>query len=171
MQSLFAPWRYSYLIEARTRGECVFCIAQRRPDDDASLIVHRGNHNFVILNLYPYTNGHLMIVPNDHVASPSASSRQQRGEMIELASACERALSATYQSDGINMGMNLGKAAGAGVEDHYHLHVLPRWVGDTNFMAITAQTRIIPEALTTTRDRLRAELTRILEQAPGTGHV
>lgn len=170
MQSLFAPWRYSYLIEARTKGECVFCTALGRPDDDSSLIVHRGRHNFVILNLYPYTNGHLMVVPNQHVASPSAASPDQRAELIELASACEQALRATYQADGINMGINLGKAAGAGMEEHYHLHVLPRWEGDTNFMATTAQTRVIPEALSTTRERLREALNRCLAGSGGAQH-
>ena len=171
MQSLFAPWRYSYLIEARTKGECVFCTALHRPDDDSSLIVHRASHNFVILNLYPYTNGHLMIVPNQHVASPSDSTPVQRAELIDLASACEQALRATYQSDGINMGMNLGKAAGAGLEEHYHLHVLPRWEGDTNFMAVTANTRVIPEALQTTRDRLRVALAKTLSVPGGTPHA
>jgi len=171
MQSLFAPWRYSYLVEARTKGECVFCTALGRPDDESSLIVHRGTHNFVILNLYPYTNGHLMIVPNSHVAFPGDSTPEQRAEMIELASLCEQALRSAYQSDGINMGMNLGKAAGAGVENHYHLHVLPRWEGDTNFMAITAQTRVIPEALASTRDRLRAELARYLAPSDGPANV
>ena len=171
MQSLFAPWRYSYLIEARTKGDCVFCAALGRPDDDASLIVHRGAHNFIILNLYPYTNGHVMIVPNNHVASPSLSTPEQRSELIELASDTEVALRAAYQADGINFGMNLGKAAGAGVEAHYHLHVLPRWEGDTNFMAVTAQTRIIPESLSTTRDKLREALRRVRSNAGGEPHV
>jgi ATP adenylyltransferase len=158
MESLFAPWRYSYLVEARSEGKCIFCAALERAQDEASLLLYQGQRNFVILNLYPYTNGHMMIVPNAHVASPSASTPEQRAEMMDLAAACEMALRDTYHCDGINMGINIGKAAGAGIEEHYHLHVLPRWAGDTNFMAVTARTRIIPEDLARTRDRLRLAL-------------
>ena len=158
MDSLFAPWRYSYLVEARSQGECIFCAALARQGDEGSLLLYRGAHNFIILNLYPYTNGHMMVVPNGHVASPSDSTAESRAELMELAAACETALKDTYRCDGINMGMNIGKAAGAGIQEHYHMHVLPRWEGDTNFMAVTARTRIIPEDLALTRDRLRQAL-------------
>lgn len=158
MKSLLTPWRYSYLVEDKSRGGCVFCDALAGPEDEKTHLVYRASHNFIILNLYPYTNGHLMIVPNVHLASPSDSSAEQRGEMMELAAACEAALREIYRADGINLGMNLGRAAGAGIEAHYHLHVVPRWEGDTNFMAVLADTRIIPEDMSTTRQRLREAL-------------
>ena len=152
MKSLFTPWRYSYLLQEKPPdGECIFCRALTHTDDKKSLVVYLGAYNFIILNLYPYSNGHVMIVPNAHVASPAASTANQRAELIDMATACESALREAYGAEGINMGMNLGRAAGAGVEAHYHLHVLPRWEGDTNFMAVTADTRIIPEDLYKTR--------------------
>src|SRR5678815_438622 len=151
MNSLFTPWRYSYLVQEKPpAGECVFCLALANDNDEKSLVVYRGRHNFIILNLYPYTNGHVMIVPNAHVDSPSASLPEHRAELFDLATACETALREVYGAEGVNMGMNLGRAAGAGVAAHYHMHVLPRWEGDTNFMAVTAQTRIIPEAVSYT---------------------
>jgi len=167
MKSLLSPWRYAYLVQDRPAGECVFCHALAHADEDASLIVHRGRHNFVILNLYPYTNGHLMVVPNDHVASPSDSGAAQRAELMDLASACEAALRDAYRADGVNLGMNLGKAAGAGIEAHYHMHVVPRWEGDTNFMAVTADTRIIPEDLQVSKGRVRDALARRLGAPSG----
>ncbi len=159
MQSLFAPWRYSYLVqEPPPVVECIFCNALAHPDADDSLIVYTGEHNFIILNLYPYNNGHLMIVPKRHVASLSESLPAARAEMIDLATVCETALRDTYRPDGINVGMNIGQAAGAGIEAHYHLHLVPRWAGDTNFMTVTAETRVIPEPLSETRIRVKQAL-------------
>ncbi len=157
MDALFAPWRFSYLVQERTDGGCVFCKAHQAADDEAedSLVVYRAVHNFVILNLYPYNNGHLMIVPTAHLAVPSASTPEQRAEMTELAAVGEAVLRETYQPDGFNVGMNLGRAAGAGIEQHFHLHIVPRWSGDTNFMTVMAGTRVIPEDLRRTRDSLR----------------
>jgi len=171
MKSLLSPWRYAYLVQERPAGACIFCDAFAHADDDESLIVHRGRENFVILNLYPYTNGHLMVVPNTHVASPSGSTPAQRAELIELASACEAALRDAYHADGVNLGMNLGRAAGAGIDSHYHLHVVPRWEGDTNFMAVTADTRIIPESLQVSKVRVKEALTRLLTPPGGPVHV
>jgi ATP adenylyltransferase len=162
MDSLFAPWRYTYLVQDKPPEGCVFCAALRAPSDEGSLIVYRGRSNFVILNLFPYNNGHLMIVPNAHLASPSGSTPEQRAEMSELAVAGEEVLREAYHPDGLNLGMNLGRAAGAGIETHFHLHVVPRWNGDTNFMAVTAGTRVIPEDLRITRDRLREGFLRKL---------
>ena len=158
MESLFAPWRYAYLVQESSRSECVFCDALLDEADtaDKRLIVYRARHNFVILNLYPYNNGHLMIVPNEHVATPSASTPEQRAEMTELTVAAELVLRDVLKPDGINIGMNLGRAAGAGIEEHYHLHLVPRWAGDTNFITVMAETRVIPEDLRATRDRLRS---------------
>ena len=159
MKSLFTPWRYPYLVsEKPSAGGCIFCDALGGGDDATSLVAFRADHNFVILNRYPYTNGHVMIVPNAHVASPAASTPIQRAEMMDLASACETILRQRFRAEGVNMGMNLGRAAGAGIDAHYHLHVLPRWEGDTNFMAATADTRIIPEDLSETRRRFSAAL-------------
>ncbi|MGH9867723.1 MAG: HIT family protein [Candidatus Polarisedimenticolia bacterium] len=171
MKSLLSPWRYSYLVQERPAAECIFCDALAHADDHESLIVHRGRENFVILNLYPYTNGHLMVVPNTHVAAPSSSTPSQRAELMELASACEAALRAAYRADGVNLGMNLGRAAGAGIEAHYHLHVVPRWEGDTNFMAVTAETRIIPESLQVSKARVKEALVRLLAAPGGPVHA
>jgi len=170
MKSLLAPWRYAYLVRDKPPVDCIFCDALAHADDQDSLVVYRARHTFIILNLYPYTNGHLMIVPNDHASSPSGSTPAQRAELFELATACETALRRTYNADGVNMGMNLGRAAGAGIEQHYHMHVLPRWEGDTNFLAVTAETRIIPEELSTTRTRLREAIVAILGSDEDAAH-
>jgi len=166
MDSLFAPWRYAYLVQEKVRGGCVFCEALRGEDPGNNLIVYRARRNFIILNLYPYSNGHLMIVPNDHVSSPAASTPDQRAEMAELAVAVEVILRDHYRPDGFNLGMNLGRAAGAGIEEHYHLHVVPRWAGDTNFMAVTAGTRVIPEDLRAAQSRIRQKLIERLGPEP-----
>ena len=158
MDALFAPWRFSYLIQEKPRDECVFCTALGRPDDDesdASLVIYRAKHNFVILNLYPYNNGHLMVVPNAHLTTPGASTPEQRAEMMELSVVGETVLAEAYHPDGFNVGMNLGRAAGAGIAEHFHLHIVPRWSGDTNFMTVMAETRVIPQDLRKTRERLR----------------
>jgi len=168
MDSLFAPWRYSYLVREKAPDGCVFCAALAAGEEADHLVVFRGRLNFVILNLYPYNNGHLMIVPNAHLASPSASSAEQRAEMAELTVVAEEVLREAYHPDGLNVGMNLGRAAGAGIEQHFHLHMVPRWEGDTNFMAVTAGTRVIPEDLNVTRDRLREGFHRRLGAGGGT---
>ena len=139
---------------AKAPAGCVFCTAFASNDDASHLVVHRAAHNFVILNLYPYNNGHLMIVPNAHLSTPTASTPAQRAEMLELAAVGEEVLREAYRPDGLNLGMNLGRAAGAGIEQHFHLHLVPRWSGDTNFMAVTSGTRVIPEDLRTSRERL-----------------
>ena len=167
MDHVFTPWRYSYLVQPPTSAECIFCAAAAAADSDESLVLRRAEHNLVLLNLFPYNNGHILIAPYAHVASPSAATPQQRAEMMELTASCDQALRAEYHPDGVNVGMNLGRAAGAGVESHYHLHILPRWFGDTNFMTVTARTRIIPEELQVTRARLRAALERVAGPAAG----
>jgi len=132
----------------------VFCDAHTRTDEDA-LIVWRGATCFVILNLYPYNNGHLMVVPYRHVASLNALTREERVELIELTRVAEAALTEGYAPHGVNVGINLGKAAGAGVADHLHAHLVPRWHGDTNFMSVVGETRVLPEELPVTAARLR----------------
>jgi ATP adenylyltransferase len=166
MESLFAPWRYSYLVEEKAPGGCVFCAALSGQGAEDDLIVYRGIHNFAILNLFPYNNGHLMIVPNAHLPSPAASTPEQRAEMGELSAVAEEILREIYKPDGLNLGMNLGRPAGAGIEQHFHLHIVPRWSGDTNFMTVLAGTRVIPEDLRATRERLRKGFQERLGSAP-----
>jgi ATP adenylyltransferase len=155
MDFLFSPWRYAYVTGASNPGECVFCAILQAKNDIESLIVHRGKSCFVILNAFPYTSGHCMVLPYEHVdelqklASPAAE------EMMALTQKLEGALRELYRPDGINLGMNVGKAAGAGVAGHIHMHVLPRWFGDTNFMTVVGETRVLPEDLQTTYSRLK----------------
>lgn len=132
---------------------CVFCDAQQ--NEQSSLIVFRGPTCFVILNLYPYNNGHLMVVPRRHVASLSEATSEELGELIELTRLAEMALGEVYAPHGLNMGINLGKPAGAGVLDHVHMHIVPRWNGDTNFMTVVGETRVLPEELPASAARLR----------------
>lgn len=154
MRALWSPWRYEYLAGEGGPEGCVFCRAAEAEDEEA-LILRRGEHNFVLLNLYPYTNGHLMIAPYEHAERPSAATSAVRAEMMELLAASLDALEAEYHPDGFNVGMNLGRAAGAGVADHYHLHALPRWEGDTNFMTSVAETRVLGQAIGDTWRALR----------------
>ena len=156
MERLFSPWRLRYITSARRRdGGCVFCDAHRSRRDRESLVLYRGRRNFVILNKYPYNNGHLMIVPNRHSPHISEASAADLEEMMALVVRCDAALRTVYRPTGINLGMNLGTSAGAGIDCHYHLHMVPRWDGDTNFMTVVHGTRVIPEALSKTYGRLR----------------
>jgi ATP adenylyltransferase len=155
MDYLWTPWRYLYVTSSGEKGECVLCAAARSADDRECLVVHRGAHAFVLLNRFPYTNGHIMIVPYQHVASLHELADEALLEMARLARTAEEHLRALYRPDGLNLGMNLGHSAGAGIAAHLHLHALPRWTGDTNFMTVVAETRVLPEDLTVTWERLR----------------
>jgi ATP adenylyltransferase len=160
MDYVWTPWRYQYMAEA-AGGEqpgCIFCDALARNQDAETLIVHRGVKIFVILNRFPYTSGHVMIVPYAHVAELSLCDAETLSEMMQLARRVETALRENYKPDGMNLGMNLGRAAGAGVVGHLHLHVLPRWIGDTNFKTVSGETRVHPEDLKTTYERLSKAL-------------
>ena len=154
MQNLFTPWRYTYLSGGRREKGCIFCRARDSRDDRSHLVVFRGRHNFIILNRYPYNSGHLMIVPNDHLAELSRGTPEQLRELMLLAARCEGALGEAYAMDGMNLGMNLGASSGAGVLGHFHLHLVPRWSGDTNFMTVTGRTRVTPEDLDETYRKL-----------------
>ena len=154
MDHLWSPWRLAYVTGGARSDGCVFCDAQRDGDAE-SLIVFRGAAAFVILNLFPYNNGHLMVVPNRHIGSLAAATREELCEMTELTQRAEVALTEAFQPHGLNVGINLGKPAGAGILDHLHIHVVPRWNGDTNFMTIVGQTRVLPEELPQTAERLR----------------
>ncbi len=158
-QRLWTPWRMAYVGGAAEPG-CVFCNVLASEDDVGTLIVHRGEHVFVILNLYPYNTGHLMVVPTDHVNDPAALSTAARSEMAELTASFCTGLRLVMGCDGFNIGMNLGSAAGAGIADHLHQHIVPRWNGDANFMPIVGGTRVLPELLPATYARIRAEVAR-----------
>jgi len=153
---LWTPWRYIYVTEGDRPSGCVFCNAAESANDRENLIVHRAEHNFIILNRFPYTNGHVMIVPLAHVSTLAAMTEEALLEMMRLAREAERHLRAIYHPDGLNIGLNLGRSAGAGIADHLHMHVLPRWAGDTNFMTVTGETRVLPEDLPTTWEKLSA---------------
>jgi ATP adenylyltransferase len=159
LERLYSPWRLTYVTAASeaTLG-CIFCDALRRDDP---LIVHRGSTCFVILNLYPYNNGHLMVVPVRHLARLADAGPEELSELMALTRAAELALTEAYSPHGLNMGLNLGKPAGAGVLDHLHMHVVPRWNGDTNFMSIVGETRVLPEELPVTAERLRPIFRRL----------
>ena len=154
MDYLWTPWRYSYITAVDKTEGCVFCQQAKEPDEQAR-IVHRGRHCFVILNAFPYTSGHVMVVPYEHVDQLQVLPTETAGEMMALSQRIEGILRKLYHPDGINLGMNIGKAAGAGVAGHLHLHVLPRWVADANFMSVVAETRVLPENLDTTYARIR----------------
>lgn len=151
--ALFAPWRYDYLVSDKSGG-CIFCEAAAEISDEGSLVVFRGQRVFVILNRYPYTNGHVMVAPYNHEAWLSDSSEETLAELIRTVARAERVLVEAYHTDGLNVGINFGSAAGAGVTDHYHIHVVPRWKGDTNFMTVACGVRVVPEELSDTRRRL-----------------
>lgn len=162
MDVLWSPWRYDYIKSGEVQphpaeSSCVFCSILSNPvSDEQKFIVHRAGFNFVILNIYPYTSGHLMIVPYAHLADLDQAEKQSTDELMDLTKKCQSVLRELYQPNGINLGMNLGKAAGAGVAEHYHLHILPRWIGDANFMTAIGQTRTLPEDLETTYKRVKA---------------
>ena len=152
---LFAPWRYEYLVSDKSVG-CIFCEAAASRDDERSLVVYRGKKVFVVLNRYPYTNGHVMVAPLAHEAWFTDSGRDTLEELIATVARAQAILVSEYRTDGLNVGVNFGSAAGAGVASHYHVHVVPRWAGDTNFMTVAAGVRVVPEELSATRRRLAA---------------
>ena len=155
MDHLWSPWRYKYITSGERELGCLLCRIDREHKDAENYVVHRARLNFILLNLFPYTSGHLMIVPYEHQASLAALEESTTTEMIELAKRAQTALGAEYHPDGFNIGMNLGGSAGAGVADHLHLHVVPRWTGDANFVSIIGETRVMPEDLATTCTKLR----------------
>lgn len=157
MEFIWSPWRYDYLASGGQKPpSCVFCVGEdRSPERDAErLIVYRGLRNFIILNLFPYTSGHLMIAPYEHRDTILGADTEQMSEMMELSKRAITGLQKLYRPEGFNLGMNLGASAGAGIREHFHLHVVPRWVGDANFMSVTGETRVLPEQLSVTYRRL-----------------
>jgi ATP adenylyltransferase len=154
MKHLWSPWRMKYIENHEKEEGCVFCNAQAREDSVANLIIFRGQRAFVILNLYPYTSGHLMVIPFKHVATLEELDPSTRAEMMELASQSMTVLRKTHNPQAFNMGANIGEAAGAGVPGHVHIHIVPRWDGDTNFMSSLGETRVLPESLEDTYKRV-----------------
>ena len=153
-QRIWAPWRLRYVKNAKKSDECVFCAKPDAGDDRANLIVHRGERCFVILNLFPYTNGHLMVAPFDHIARLQDVEPDVTAEMIGQAQQAMRRMDEVYDPEGFNVGMNQGRVAGAGVDGHIHLHVVPRWAGDNNYMPVLADTRVMPQSLEESYDAL-----------------
>src|SRR4051794_30122583 len=148
-QRIWAPWRLEYVKGASkdNESECIFCAAIAADDDEAYLIVHRGERSFVILNKFPYTNGHLMVAPFEHNGRLQDLTAETLAEMMDLAQQGMRRLESVYDPQGFNVGFNQGRVAGAGVEHHIHMHIVPRWGGDTNFMPVIADTRVMPQSL------------------------
>ena len=163
MDVLWSPWRYDYIksgseTHADNPGGCIFCDILNNPaSDEEKFILKRAGFNFVILNIYPYVSGHMMVVPYEHIADLDQASKEISNEMMDLTKQCQAALRETYRPDGVNLGMNMGRAAGAGVASHFHMHILPRWYGDANFMTSVGQTRTIPESLQDTFEKLKGK--------------
>jgi ATP adenylyltransferase len=155
MDRLWSPWRYSYISTAGAHQACIFCTKPAEDSDAENLILFRGRHNFVILNAFPYTNGHLMVAPYAHVARLGEADPEALAEMMRLTREAEEHLRAVYRPGGLNIGMNIGECAGAGIAGHIHMHVLPRWTGDANFMTSVGETRVLPEDLAETYAKLR----------------
>ena len=157
MDYLWTPWRFAYVSTADRATVCVFCDKQTSKEDAREYIVHRARRNYVVLNIFPYTVGHLLIAPYRHIGKLGDASAEELGEMMELTRRAEAALERVYLPHGINAGMNLGKSAGAGVAGHLHMHVLPRWEADSNFVSVIGETRVLPEDLAVTWEKLRGQ--------------
>jgi ATP adenylyltransferase len=155
MDYLWTPWRYAYVTAGQKISGCIFCELPKLGDDVAARIVHRGRDCYVVLNSYPYTPGHVMVVPFAHLDELAKLPPAAAQEMMQLTQRMEGILRQLYTPDGINLGMNIGKAAGAGVAGHIHMHVLPRWIADGNFLSVVGETRLLPETLDMTYERIK----------------
>ncbi|HUE83587.1 MAG TPA: HIT domain-containing protein [Pyrinomonadaceae bacterium] len=165
MDRLWSPWRYEYISsgggEDAGQQTCVFCSIQAdTARDEANFVLYRGEHNYIVLNIYPYISGHLLVVPFEHVADLDTASKETTDELMDLIKRSQTVLREVYRPGGFNVGMNLGRSAGAGIVDHIHVHVMPRWTGDTNFISTIGETRVIPEDLTTTYRKLSDRFSR-----------
>jgi ATP adenylyltransferase len=154
MDYLWSPWRYQYISAPPASTGCIFCQKAAENKDAENLVVWRGERTFVLLNLYPYTSGHLMVAPYEHVSRLEDAGAETAAELMMTARLAEKHLRAVYRPEGLNLGMNLGRAAGAGIADHIHLHVLPRWAGDSSFITTVGETRVVPEELSVTYAKL-----------------
>ncbi len=163
MRHLWAPWRMSYVVDSKPDG-CIFCTTAEQDKDRDNHILYRARYNFVILNAYPYNSGHLMVVPYKHVSCITELDIAALREMFLIAQGCVQVMNEYLHAEGLNLGMNIGQAAGAGVEQHLHLHVVPRWNGDTNYMTSTADMRVVPQDLDETYAGLQPVLKEALEE-------
>jgi ATP adenylyltransferase len=164
MERLWSPWRLAYVTGSSASDICIFCKAGTAGDDP--LVVARGTHCFIILNLYPYNSGHLMVVPKRHVASLAGLEPEEANEVMRFTQWGELVLNDVYQPQGINIGINLGRPAGAGIVDHVHVHLVPRWTGDTNFMSVVGSVRVLPEEVHQSASRLRPAFDQLLAHRP-----
>ncbi|MCX6069046.1 MAG: HIT domain-containing protein [Chloroflexi bacterium] len=156
MKRLWAAWRMKYITNATKETGCIFCNALAKADNNVNLIVMRGQHAFVILNKFPYTSGHVMVAPLAHQATLEDLTPEIRAEMMELSTRCMTVLRQVYQPQAFNLGANIGEAAGAGIPGHVHIHIVPRWNGDTNFMSAVGDVRVLPESLEDSYQRIKA---------------
>jgi len=166
MENLWAPWRLDYILGPKP-DECVFCLPSHLDEDRERLVLYRGTHSFVIMNKYPYNNGHLMVTPFRHLMCPTALSTEESNEIMDLIKESVKILKAGFNPQGINVGLNIGEAGGAGIREHLHFHLVPRWNGDSSFMAVFSETRVIPEHLLSTYDRLKPLFDRLGESSQG----
>jgi len=164
VRHLWAPWRLEYIKAPRTE-ECIFCSLPAEGRDRENGVLYQGREAFVILNAFPYNSSHVMVVPRRHVARPDALTTDERLDLFHLVTAAMEAIAEVYRAEGFNIGINLGRAAGAGIDDHLHVHIVPRWVGDSNFMPVIGEVKVLPEDLTVTYDRLVAPLRAAAEQS------
>jgi ATP adenylyltransferase len=165
VQILFTPWRYDYLTSPKREQDCIFCAAARSDDLKGTLTLYRDDRVLAMLNRYPYTNGHVMVAPIQHKARLYETDEPVLTALIRVTAEAQRILSNTYHPDGFNIGMNFGQVAGAGIADHYHVHIVPRWGGDSNFMTVTARTRMVPEELETTFAKLQPQFNTVAKAA------
>jgi ATP adenylyltransferase len=164
MKIMWAPWRMAY-IQAKKPRECLFCSILRKQRDGTNLLLHRGRYGFVMMNLFPYNSGHLMVAPYAHVNSLESLADEHTLELVRMTSLSMRVLRVVIRPEGFNIGINLGRVSGAGIEGHIHLHVVPRWNGDTNFMTVFSETRVIPEHLGATYRKLRTSFRLAMAQS------
>lgn len=164
MERLWAPWRIEYILGPKP-DECVFCLPERTDEDEARLILYRGKNAFVVMNKFPYNNGHLMVTPYRHLSCLTQLSPKEHHEVADLVQACTDILLRIFTPDGINIGLNIGEAAGAGIQEHLHYHLVPRWNGDHSFMAVMSETMVIPEHLRSTYNRLKPHFAQLDQPA------
>ncbi len=150
MDTLWAPWRMKYILDPKHTGGCIFCDNPKADQDRELLILHRGKLCFIMLNLYPYNNGHMMVMPYRHISRLDEMTPEENADMMMLTQKCAAVLDEKFRPNGFNIGMNIGQAAGAGIDDHLHMHIVPRWSGDCNFMPVIGETKVMPQHLDAT---------------------
>ncbi|HPR18630.1 MAG TPA: HIT domain-containing protein [Candidatus Cloacimonadota bacterium] len=160
---LYSPWRLKYILSAKN-DQCIFCLRPSAEADEKQFILYRSQHSFVIMNMFPYNNGHLMAVPFRHVCRLNDLDSEEIGDLFSTVRLCEKVLQNVYNPDGLNVGINLGRAAGAGIDTHLHVHVIPRWNGDVNFMTVVNGTRIIPEAFERAYHQLKEQFDSLKDE-------